>query len=125
MNMDIDEAVQRAEAILPGVEAPEGEDDPRWQAVIAVAEFIPSHPKRVWDFIQRWGQDPDDDLRMAISTCALEELLAHDFSTFFDRVEELVRQNELFARTFCSCWKLGESDIPENAARFDALKRSL
>jgi hypothetical protein len=52
--MTVQEAIARAEAVLPGHVAPEGESDPRWQAVIAVAEFIESDPEAEWSFALRW-----------------------------------------------------------------------
>jgi len=41
-------ATDAAERVLPGQVAPEGEKDPRWQAIIAVTEFIRSDPEAVW-----------------------------------------------------------------------------
>jgi hypothetical protein len=38
-SMTVRQAILEAEAILPGRAAPEGESDPRWQAIIAVSEF--------------------------------------------------------------------------------------
>ena len=73
-SISVEETIAAAEAILPGRPAPDDEADPRWKAVIAVAEFIPSDPELVWSFILRWGVSQDADLRMAIafapwSTC--------------------------------------------------------
>jgi hypothetical protein len=45
--MTVHEAIAQAEAILPGRAASEGETDPRWQAVIAVAGFIEAEPEAV------------------------------------------------------------------------------
>ena len=84
--MTVQEAIAQAEAILPGRAAPEGEIDPRWQAVIAVAEFIESDPEAVWSFVRQWDCSADQDLRMAIATCALEHLLEYHFDLFIDRV---------------------------------------
>jgi hypothetical protein len=75
----VEEAIVAAEAILPGHPAAEGGTDPRWQAIIAVSEFIEDHPEPVWSFIVRWGSSPDDDLRMAVATCLLERLLEFHF----------------------------------------------
>ena len=77
--MTVHEAIENAEAILPGVAAPEGQEDPRWQAIIAVAGFIEDEPELVWTFVERWGQYPDEDLRAAIATCLLEHLLEAAF----------------------------------------------
>jgi hypothetical protein len=121
--MNVQEAIQAAEQhVLPGKAAPEGSDDPRWQCIGAIRKFVESAPDPVWEFIKRWGIHEDDDLRMAISTCLLEHLLAFHFEAFFPRVQELVRANRLFASTFRSCWKFGQSEAPANSVR-DALKR--
>jgi hypothetical protein len=54
--MTIQKAIARAEALLPGIAAPDGEIDPRWQAIIDVGEFIESDPAEVWAFIIKWGR---------------------------------------------------------------------
>ena len=43
---------------FPGVPAPARAHDPRWQAMIAIADFIPSEPEPVWTFVERWGKTP-------------------------------------------------------------------
>lgn len=121
--MNVQEAVRNANDLLPGRAAPEGSEDPRWQAIIAVGNFIKTDPHAVWGFVEQWGVHPDDDLRTAIATCLLEHLLECHFDTFFPRVQDLVRANRLFADTFSRCWKYGQSEEPINAERFDALKR--
>lgn len=123
--MTVDETIAAADAVLPGQAAAEGELDPRWQAVIAVAEFIPSDPEAVWSFILRWGDSPDADLRLAIATCALEHLLAHHFDAFYDRVTEVASANSRFANTVGSCWVFSPGEEPERSAKFAALRRSL
>ena len=121
--MTIDEAIKQVEAILPGEPAPDDEIDPRWQAIIEVGQFIESHPEEVWRFIRRWGSHPQDDLRMAIATCLLEHLLDYDFDRMFQRVEDVVREDRLFADTFTSCGKFGDVNLPENSRKFDALRK--
>jgi hypothetical protein len=121
-SMTAAEAIRDAEALLPGKVAPDGEIDPRWQAVIAVSDHIPDDPEAVWLFIARWGQHEDEDLRTAIATCALEDILEHHFDSFFPRVEELVRSSRRFADTFSRCWKFGQADEPSRAAQFDRLQ---
>jgi hypothetical protein len=116
------EAIRDAETLLPGEAAPDGEIDPRWQAVIEVAGYIPDDPESVWPFIARWGQHENEDLRTAIATCALEDILEHHFDSFFPRVEELAHSSERFADTFSRCWKFGQADEPSRAARFDRLQ---
>ena len=123
--MTVDETIAAAEAILPGRAALEGELDSRWQAVIAVAEFIEIEPKVVWSFAKRWGCSSDADLRMAISTCVLEHLLEHHFDVFIGRVEEAARADRLFGDMVTSCWKFGQSEHTSRAARFDRLIASI
>jgi hypothetical protein len=44
----VQRAIALAERILPGMPAPEGKRDPRWQAIIRVGKFIEAHPEAVW-----------------------------------------------------------------------------
>jgi hypothetical protein len=120
--MAVHAAITAAEKLLPGEPAPDGEEDPRWQAIIEVADYIESDPDAIWQFAARWGAHEQDDLRMAIATVVLEHLLEHHFDLIFPRIETLVKSDSNFADTFCSCWKFGQSKLPENTARFDRLK---
>ena len=129
--MTVEEAIAAAESILPGRAAPDGEIDNRWQAIIAVAEFIETEPEAVWAFTMKWGRHPNDDLRTAIWTCVLEHLLEQHFDVFIFRVEEAAKADRLFADTVASCATavnaLRESS-PEwrtRAARFDRLSASI
>jgi hypothetical protein len=121
----LDEALIHADEVLPGVAAPEDSIDPRWQAIISVAEFIPSHPDEVWHFARTWGGHADADLRAAIATCVLEHLLEHHFEAVWPKVEAAVRDDALFAETFSMCWKFGQAAESKNAARMDQLKREI
>jgi hypothetical protein len=123
MAMTVMAAIRRANAILPGRPAPDGPMDPRWQAVIAVGEFVESEPEAVWAFVVRWGKHANEDLRSAIATCLLEHLLEYHFDLIFPRVERLVRRSKRFFNTFTRCSKFGQSRMPRNAARFDRLSR--
>jgi hypothetical protein len=114
-----------AEALLPGVSGPEGSKDPRWQAIIKVAEFIPTHPAEVWAFVAKWGRYPDSDLRAAVATCALEHLLEMHFDTYFPMAANLARSDRGFAETVQLCWKFGQSEDHHNAAAFDALVKEV
>jgi hypothetical protein len=124
-SISVEETIAAAEAILPGRPAPDDEADPRWKAVIAVAEFIPSDPQAVWSFILRWGVSLDGDLRAAIACCALEHLLQQHFDAFYDRVVEAASRDALFADTVSRCWVFAPGIEPERAAKFDALRKSL
>jgi hypothetical protein len=117
-------ALRAADALLPGVPVDEGRD-PRWQAIIALGDFIEEEPEAVWSFIRRWGAHPQEDLRTAIATCLLEHLLEYHFSDYFPLVEQEALANRLFADTFKQCWRFGQSEVPENAERFAALARLL
>ena len=123
--MNVNEAIKSAEAILPGTAAPEGREDPRWQAIIAVGNFVGDEPERVWSFVERWGQHPDEDLRAAIATCLLEHLLEYHFDLIFPRVERIARSKPSFAHTVRMCWRFGEAKRPKNVARLNQLVREL
>ena len=119
--MTFNEAIEQAERILPDEAAPEGEADPRWQAIIEVGMFIDAEPDAVWFFALRWGCHSDEDLRTAIATCLVEHLLEGHFDTIFPRVKDAVESSLLFADTFSRCWKFGQAKEIGNAERFDRL----
>jgi len=119
------EAVAAAEDILPGRAAPDGEEDPRWQAMISVGQFIETEPEAVWSFARRLAISPDEDLRAAVATLLLEHLLEYHFDAMIARVEEAAGSNELFADTVCRCWKLGQAEEASRSARFDTLIASI
>jgi hypothetical protein len=119
--MNVAEAIENAENILPGEEAPENCLDTRWQAIIAIGEFVQEEPEEVWPFVKRWGQHPNQDLRQAIATCLLEHLLEYHFDTFFPRVEQFARENQLFAETVRMCWLFGQAKHAANAKKFKRL----
>ncbi|WP_425618570.1 hypothetical protein NA78x_002279 [Anatilimnocola sp. NA78] len=119
--MSVKQAIVAAEILLPGEPQAEGLD-PRWQALIAVAEFIEEAPEPIWQFVHRWGGNDSDDLRDAIATILLEHLLEHHFESIFPRVEEAVRRDRRFADTFLRCWKFGQTELPHNLSRFESLQ---
>ncbi len=118
--MGVAEAIREAEMILPGVPIVVG-NDPRWQAIIAVGEFVESDPGEVWDFISRWGCHPQQDLRLAVATCLLEHLLELHFGAYFPQVEQLALSDPLFRDTVRQCWQFGQALEPGNAKRFVSL----
>ena len=121
--MTLAEAIAAAEALLPGEALPDDAAiDPRWQAIIAVGEFMRAEPEAVWPFIAKWGCSDDNDLRMAIATCLLEHLLEHHFDAFIDRVEALAKANKYFLDTASHCGKFGQSEEPSRRARLDKLR---
>lgn len=110
--------------LLLGVPVAAGQD-PRWQAIIAVGEFIESEPEAVWEFTRRWGCHSQEDLRDAIATCLLEHLLEYHFAAYFPQVGQLALADPLFADTFRRCWQFGQALEPGNAERFAALAERL
>lgn len=123
--MNASQAIRKAEGILPGTPAPENKNDLRWQAIIRVGQFTESHPEEVWAFTARWGKSRNSDLRMAVATYLLEHILEHHFTEYFPPTKALAEKSVLFADTFSSCWKVGQSTLPKNAKLFDELKRSI
>ena len=120
--MNVTDSINAADALLPGSPSPDGENDPRWQAIIAVSQHVDSEPEEVWRFVLRWGGNPQEDLRDAVATCLLEHLLDRHFDLVFPLVEEAALTDTLFADTFLRCWAFGQSQSSTNAARIEALK---
>jgi len=123
--MTVAQAILKAERVLPGKEALEGELDPRWQAIIDVAEHIQERPDEVWRFTRKWGAHSNEDLRTAVAACLLEHLLEHHFDRLFPLVAEACRKSRRFAHTFNRCSEFGQTGSPRNRARFRALKAEL
>jgi hypothetical protein len=118
----VEEAIAAADVVLRGHAAPEGETDPRWQAIIAVAEFITTDPEPVWLFALKWGRSQDEDLRAAIGTCVLEHLLEHHFDRYVAKMEAAVLADAHFAATTAMCFKFGQSESSAaRSARFNRL----
>jgi hypothetical protein len=118
------DAIREAEVLLPGDPVSEG-TDPRWQAIIAIGEYIDSDPEEVWNFICRWGSHPQEDLRDAIATCLLEHILEHHFASFIARVEQLALAAPRFGATVQRCWQFGQAKKKINADRFARLCRRI
>jgi hypothetical protein len=123
--MTVAQAIRKAERILPGKVAPEGELDPRWQAIVDVSEHIRQHPDEVWHFTRKWAAHANDDLRMAVATCLLEHLLEHQFDRLFPLVSEACRESSRFADTLSHCSAFGQSLRPRNLTRFRSLQRDV
>jgi hypothetical protein len=124
--MTVREAIKAAEQLLPGQAAPDGQVDPRWQAVIAIGEFVKQDPEAIWPFVLRWGSHSDEDLRNAIATCLLEHLLEYHFDLIFPRVEAAARNDAFFADTTKKVLQIwagqtsGERKALRKAARRDS-----
>lgn len=116
-------AIRSAEGILPGKPAPDGESDPRWQAIMKIEDFLETQPEGVWAFARRWGKHPNPDLRSAIATLLLEHLLEYHFDLIFPSLEIEVRKSRRFKDTLRRCWKLGQAEKTRNAAKIDGLLR--
>ena len=107
--LTVEEAIAAAEKLLPGQAAADGEDDPRWQAIIKIADFIPQEPEAIWPFVLKWGSHKDDDVRAAIATVLLEHLLEYHFDMLLPRIETAAKSNLWFGKTTSQCWKFGQA----------------
>lgn len=120
---ELSAAIEQVEQVLPLAPAPEGKTDLRWQAILAVASFIPAEAEAVWTATVRWSETDDKDLQLAVGTCLIEELLAAHFATFFGRVRENVCTDRRFANAFWSAWPTGQAAEGSNLRSFRALQR--
>ena len=118
-------AITRAEALLPGLPAPEGKTDRRWQAIMRVADFIESRPEEVWQFCLRWGKHPQADLRAAVACVLLEHLIEQHFDLIFPRLGRAATESVRFADTIRSCWCFLPEKQPEKYERVKRLQRRL
>jgi hypothetical protein len=116
---EVRRAIKKAERLLPG--KPVEGSDPRWQAIMRIDEFIPSHPQAIWQFVLRWGKHPQADLRSAIGILLLEQLLSNHFNLLFPKVREAVLASRRFKDTLSRCWWSGEAAWPSSARALDKL----
>ena len=121
----LNQSIKEAERLLPGIPAPEGELDPRWQAIIRIEAYIDTDPDKVWFFIRKWGVHPNEDLRTAIATCLLEHLLENHFDKFFPKVRKACQESKRFAFTFEMCHKFGQATQGKNLDAFNELQTKL
>jgi hypothetical protein len=119
--MNVQEAIKKAEEILPGRPSPDGETDLRWQAIIKVGEFIISNPIDVLNFSIKWGAHRNKDIHSAIATCLIEHLLENHFELVYPKIFESVKSNKHLADTVLQCWDFGQSTKSENSNRFSEL----
>ena len=119
--MTLRQAIERAEAMLPGMAVPGHDRDHRWDVILEVGYFSQTKPEEVWSFVERWGQHQDPDLRLAIGLCILEHLLGYHFTMTFPRVERLATNSASFADTFRHCRRMGQAEAAEPTSRWDAL----
>src|SRR5260370_1965804 len=113
--MTVQDALAAAEQLLPGRSAPDGAEDPRWQAIIEVAMFAEHEPDAIWPFVLKWGSHEDEDVRAAIPTCLLDHLLQHPFYTIFPRLKSPARPNALFGQTPAQLRKSAPAKHPQLA----------
>jgi len=105
------------------VELGSADENTRWQAAIALGEGCEECPELIWPLVVKWGSSENEDVRAAISTCVLEHILEYHFEEYFEKSREIIQGgNILFLDTFSTCYKMGQTKLPENAARFDLLR---
>jgi hypothetical protein len=124
----VQRAIARAERVLPGRETKRGVC-PRWQAIIAVGEFIESDPIPVSEFALKWARRRGRDLGTAIHCCLIEHLLEHHFELVFPRMRKAARESARVADLFIDLWKspfvFGQATQPDNLKRLRRLSSEL
>lgn len=122
------DAIEAAERLLPGGEAKSGVC-PRWQAIIAVGEFIESDPIPVCSFALKWARRRGRDLHAAIYCCLTEHLLEHQFDLVFPRMRDAAREDVRIAEHLFGTWKspfkFGQAEKPENIRKLRRLDSEL
>ena len=100
--MSVDAAIEKAKSTLAYSPVDRGED-PRWQAIIDVGEYLESEPERIWSFVEELHDTRDEDLRAALATCLLEHLIA-DHPDYREKAERLAGRSPEFRRMLEMCW---------------------
>ena len=86
---------------------PDEDNNCRWQAVIAVGDWLKcKQPEWVWEVIQEFGDTEDEDMRAAIGCCLLEHLLeVPHFDHYFPKVRTFAESaSPHFLGTMRMCW---------------------
>ncbi len=125
---EVQRVIAKAERVLPGRESKRGVC-PRWQAIIAVGEFIETNPIPVCDFALKWARRRGRDLGAAIQCCLIEHLLEYHFDLVFPRMSKAARENGRVAEFFIDLWKspfqFGQAIEPKNRVRLKRLSSEL
>ena len=86
------------------------DNDVRWQALIAIAEWIVDQPDEVWPTVVEHGASGDEDMRDGVATVLLEHVLEHHFEAYLPRIEQLIRERDaMYADTLGRCWPFGDA----------------
>ncbi len=85
-------------------------NDVRWQALIAVGEWIGEEPESVWPVVLEHGASADEDMRNGVATVLLEHVLEHHFDTYFPLLRERIAGGApLLADTLRRCGAFGDA----------------
>ena len=100
--MSIEQAVAKARAMLDSPPVETGVD-PRWQAIIDVADFIDSSPDEIWGFIEDTRKQADEDLEAALTTVLLEHLFGQH-AHIRSKAIALAETDPQMKRMLQACW---------------------
>lgn len=101
-----DEYIMRAERLIL-----DPDNNCRWQAFIAIGEFIQRAAPLVWGIVIKYGASPDEDMRDATATVLLEHLLDYEFEEYFALTrKEIDAGNAMLLDTLQRCWPLDNSE---------------
>lgn len=100
--MDISNAISNARALLH-LKPVETGSDPRWQAILAVGEFIECSPVEIWQFINCARVDADEDLEAALITILLEHLI-EPHEAYKRQAQKVAESDEQMKAMLAGCW---------------------
>jgi hypothetical protein len=126
-DLNVHRAIAQAETVLPGP-ASGSSNNTRWEAIIAVGEFIETDPIPVCDFAMKWARRRGRDLQSAIYCCLIEHLLERHFDLVFPRMREAARCDARVAEHFLNWrthWLFGQARLPEKVNRLKRLAYEL
>ncbi len=100
------------------------DSDAIWRIAAESWDDVVRRSSDAWPHLLEALEVADGESVQAIATCVLEHVLEHDFS-YFDLVErEIEAGNEKMLKAFLMCSKFGQSKLPQNEQRWDALVSS-
>lgn len=94
----------------------------RWQSQVLLRKFTQSHPQKLWPSVMKWGSAGSRDIRSCVACCLLEHILERHFFEYFPKIEGAIKSgNKRLLSTLKICDKLGQTEEPANAMKFDKL----
>lgn len=102
-----------------------GDEEAVWRIAAnePYADLAYSDPRSIWPEVLATLTIASEEMAAAIGTCLLEHMLQVDFDFFHDAFSESMSEVPMMAQAASTMSKFGQSLLPSNSDKFDALKQ--